>query len=152
MNEFCERHNIFHSDATCAEIDDIVTDPIGWYNRKKASRRQYSDFSYLITFTRNPNSRYSLHDWKKRIAKEVSRKTFSQQHLTIEHPDTNIHVHAVVKANKAISNTLFKVFSRDYGWVDVRRIRTDNGVLDYIAKELPEGQNPQNLQDFISSI
>jgi len=148
MNDFCVNHNIFHPHCSCDELDEIVRDPFAWFARQKKSRHHYEGYKYLLTFTRNPNSRYSIQEWLKRIKKEIIRRSFSEQHCSLEHPDTNIHIHAVVNSNKPIAKSLFKVFSRDYGYVDVRRINIDNGVLDYIQKELPNSQTPMDISEF----
>lgn len=130
------------------ETSEIVANPMAWLERKKKERRRFNGTKYLITFTRNPNSRFSLEEWLKRIKKEVLRKCFSEQYCSLEHPESNIHIHAIVSSNKPISKSLFYVFNDRYGFVDVRRINVDNGVLDYIEKELPGSKNAMDISEF----
>lgn len=103
---------------------------------------KYDGYSYLVTFTKNPNSRYDSEKWLHRVIKELKRKPFKNVQCTIEHITTNIHCHAVIDVNKAIAKSLFSVFIRDYGFVDVRRVNHDNGVAEYISKDLPPDEKP----------
>lgn len=126
------------------EISFLISDPMAWLKLKLRERKKYDGIRYLLTFTRNPNSNKTLPQWYARVYKELQRQTFSNVTLAIEHPTTNIHIHAVVDANKPISKTLFKVFARDYGYTDTRRVNIDNGLIDYISKE----SDPKNLNEF----
>lgn len=126
----------------------IVSDPLEWLEQNKRSRSKFGlGYYYLLTFTRNPNSKYQKSEWFKRILKELGRQSFSQVKANLEHIDTNIHCHSIVSSNKPISKTLFKVFQRDYGFVDLRRIVVDNGVDAYIVKD-DTIKNPYSLEEF----
>lgn len=116
----------------------IVLAPFEWLEMNKHSRKKYEGYKYLVTFTRNENGRYTKKEWLDRVCKELRRKAFSLAVGELEHIDTNIHCHAVIETGKAVHKSLFKVFIRDYGFVDLRRINIDNGVQTYIEKELPQ--------------
>lgn len=125
-------------------LKEIINDPFLWYESMRKTRKQFDGTRYILTFTRNPNSRKNLKQWYERILKELKRKTYKCNALAIEHPDSNIHCHAIIDSSKPISHTLFEVFKRDYGNIDLKRINIDNGVTDYIAKET----DPITLEQF----
>lgn len=116
----------------------LVSSPMEWCElANKAMRSKYQgEYWYLITFTRNPNSKYDKKKWLSRIVdKELSRSCILQSESVLEHLDTNVHCHSYCQLSKPIAKSLFSVFSRDYGYVDVRRIKVNNGVEDYITKD-----------------
>lgn len=129
--------------------DCLVLNPMEWLDLNLKSKQKYSNYSYLVTFTRNPNSRYDREQWLYRVDKEMNRKSFSEVNAVLEHIEENIHAHVIVQSNKPFTKNLFKVFNRDYGYVDVRRINTDNGVRSYIEKDMPNGQEAQEKEDFL---
>lgn len=114
---------------------------------KASARKKVNGMLYLMTFTRNPNSRYSKESWLERVKKELSKNFIEEFAAALEHKDTNIHCHACVKTTKLITKREFKVFIRDYGFVDLRRVNDDNGVVPYISKDLPEGEVPAYTVD-----
>lgn len=123
----------------------IRVDPITWGKTNldaiKKSRCRYDGLAYLITFTCNPNSRYTKGQWLERVVKELRRTPLSNVKATLEHVDSNIHCHALVTSTKALYKKLFKVFNDRYGYVDLRRISVDNGTQEYIEKDLPSQQH-----------
>lgn len=136
MNGFCQIHSCHHPDTTCEEIDRIVLNPTLWLELKKKARKRFNSLSYLVTFTRNPNSRYNKKEWLRRVVQELRKAYITDVACSLEHIETNIHCHAVVSTNKAVAKSAYKVFNRDYGYVDLRRINVDNGVVNYIEKDL----------------
>lgn len=135
------------------EIQWLIEDPMGWLQfhqtqQKKKQSRFEGTQSYLVTFSYNPNSRYDKIKWLKRIEKEIHKRFITNCVYAIEHIDTNIHCHVAMDTNKPISIREFKVFARDYGYVDIRRIKTDNGVADYFVKEFPQGESVKRLSDW----
>lgn len=111
------------------------------------SKKKSSSLLYLVTFTRNPNSRYSYEDWIFRIKKECMKNFVVSVKVVKENADSNVHVHAVMLTNKRITKREFKVFNRDYGYVDVRRIKSDNGVMGYIEKDLEAGETSLEINE-----
>lgn len=142
----------FESRLLCRPcFEDRMIQLVDPKTHKKLHRGKFGDsFRYLVTFTRNPNSRFSLEQWLVRIRKECMKSFIIKAACALEHPESNIHVHVCMETSKAISNksqtSPFKVFSRDYGFVDVRRIVVDNGVEDYISKEYGSSVSPQHLE------
>jgi len=122
------------------EIEQIIADPQGWLHRElRKSRKKYDDeYWYLVTFTRNPNSRYSIPEMLNRVAKELERSSIVEHFCMPEHMDSNIHVHAAIRfTTPHQKERTFKVYMRDYGYVDMRRINVNNGVADYLLKDCP---------------
>lgn len=104
--------------------------------RMTPSRNAVSGYVYLVTFTRNPNSRFTKTQWRLRVRLELHKGYLSSGICVEEHPDTNIHVHARIQTNRAISkNQHFRTFERDYGSIDLKRVKVDNGVANYFTKE-----------------
>lgn len=132
---------------TRSELDEITADPIGWFERQKKLLKNHKDkdvIRYFLTFTRNPNSRYDKDKWLARVKKELSKAVIVEVYgACLEHEDTNVHCHAFVAMSKRISKAdIFKVFIRDYGFVDCRFVKDDHGVQEYMSKMMPEGVEP----------
>lgn len=127
--------------------DCIVAQPEVWHLLCNRARQNYNNFSYLVTFTRNPNSRYTQPEWFQKVMKELSKKFTLHAKAELEHITTNIHCHAVIECTKAISKTQYSVFNRDYGYVDLRRVKVDNGIDNYICKDLPAGMELLNVTE-----
>lgn len=134
-------------DASREEIMEIVLDPMKWLKKKRA--KKYEGYVYLVTFTRNPNSRYDFTQWLYRVKKELTRSVIISCKAAIENPMENIHCHAVIECTKPVAKTLFKVFNRDYGYVDLRRITCENGVTEYIEKDMPAGEHAKSPDDLV---
>lgn len=129
-------------------LDQIIIDPMKWLRSQKLTK--YKDTTYLLTFTRNPNSRYDPTQWLRRIDKELGKSFITESLSTLEHIDTNIHCHTVIQTTHPITKTRFAVFNRDYGYVDLKRINTDNGVQAYIEKELPNADKALPKKEFLN--
>jgi len=128
-------------------LNCIRTSPVDWGQMNLSAIRMSSSSSqptYLLTFTRNPNSRYSLDSWLDRVVTELCRKPFTDVRCSLEHVSTNIHCHALITYNSKgrLGKDKFTVFARDYGFVDLRRVNSDNGVIEYISKDLPPDIEP----------
>lgn len=89
---------------------------------------------YLVTFTRNPNSKYTVEQWRQAVLKQLKRHVFIKGDYAFEHEDTNIHCHAYV-TSKGIHKTNFESFAHNYGHVDIKTVKQDNGIHAYIGKE-----------------
>ncbi len=133
------------------EVQEIIADPMGWLARQNLGKRgKYEGNWYLLTFTYSENGRYDKVAWLRRVNKEIHRYFICDTSLfSLEHMDTNIHCHAVVECTKPIAKVLFKVFCRDYGWVDLRRIEVDNNPLGYIEKEMPTAEDAKTKTEFL---
>lgn len=107
---------------------------------KKAS------FTYFITFTKKPD--VSNDYWFSRLCKQLERKFVKSFEVSIEHPDTNIHAHALIHSTEFIRKRHFESFP---GHVDLKKILRDNGVRDYISKENKIFTDIINLKRFYDS-
>lgn len=99
---------------------------------------------YLITYTLDPKKQLSNQEFKAACVKEFSKKLYKRVEYTYEHEDTNIHCHAMVETNHTITydhtkaNYTFKVFKAKVGNINVKPVKVDNGIKEYITKENPE--------------
>lgn len=139
--------------ADQADVKFCAKNPAGWlaYHQRK-DRKKFIGQTYLITFTRNPSSRFSPDEWLTRVKRELKKTFIITVKAVLEHPDTNMHVHAIVTTNRLIARVVpgkkhqhFYAFVRDYGHVDIQRINVDNGVENYIAKEAKPYSDPEEL-------
>lgn len=140
---------IFHDEPKMYFTPDTYYHLYCWETRHDIIEDSRSNparnYKYLITFTRNPNARYSLHAWFARIRFECQKAFVVECQCAVEHRETNIHVHSLIISNKKITKREYKVFIRDFGFVDVRILKTDNGVKAYIEKEYGEAVQPSEL-------
>lgn len=155
----CDCDHCEHLRYTCSEkqlqdIQNIIADPMEWYKRSIKARKRFDGTKYLLTFTRNPNSKYTFDDWIHRIQLELSKNFIVDHSCCLENLDTNVHVHSIIEVNKPIAKNQFKVFQRDYGYVDLRRVNVDNGVEQYITKNYPKNTpiKKQDLNKYLSYI
>lgn len=88
---------------------------------------------YLLTFT--SNEKLPKESFKHAVIKQLEREIFSKVKYVFEHEDTNIHCHAYVTATHTLNKDNFKSHIRKYGNMDLRHIKTDNGIDEYISKE-----------------
>lgn len=88
---------------------------------------------YFITFT--SNNKVSVEAFKYGIVKQLEREIFSKVKYSFEHEDTNIHCHAYVTATHTINKDNFKSTIRKYGNMDIKHIKVDNGIEEYMSKE-----------------
>lgn len=99
---------------------------------------QSSDNShkYFVTFTYNPQT--NREDFIPAVIQQLKRPGIHKSaHYVVEHPDTNIHIHALIESQPGVAITpeRYKSHIRKHGLVDVRRIKNDNGIADYMSKE-----------------
>lgn len=100
------------------------------------------DCVYFITFTYNPSCKYSKEEFKKAVEKQLKRGIFSSYKHVFEHEDSNIHAHALVHSKHRLNKDNFKSHARKYGYVDIKSVKEDNGIEEYLTKENPlEGCN-----------
>lgn len=88
---------------------------------------------YLLTFT--SNEKLPKESFKHAVVKQLEREIFSKVKYVFEHEDTNIHCHAYVTATHTINKDNFKSHIRKFGNMDIKHVKTDNGIEEYISKE-----------------
>lgn len=139
--KFCgdETHSVLNCCAECLpqpadkeELDFLVENPQEWYRQRMAN--QPPRHTYLVTFTKAAD--VDIDKWKQRLKFEMSRKFVTSFSLVIEHEDGNIHAHAKIKSTKYIKKSReYRSYIKAYGFVDVKNVKFDNGVDEYLAKE-----------------
>lgn len=118
------------------------------------------NYRYLITFTLDRKllkaSTLDQRQFDSIIRRQLERKIFITARYSIEHIDRNMHAHALVEATHNVTKTNFAPYLRDYGSIDIRLVKVDNGIDDYIGKEnivfqkiFPEG-NPELPPQWLS--
>ena len=112
--------------------------------RSKSSSTSKSSRKYLLTFTKKPEVPTQI--WANRIISQLDRSNIHNFISgALEHITTNIHCHAYVESPR-ISKDDYRAFSRNYGFVDVRQIKVDNGIEDYTQKELGTSDKQRLIQ------
>jgi len=106
--------------------------PICWANCPQT--KGDNERKYLVTFTRNPNTKYTLAQWRAAVHKQIKRDIFLKGHYAFEHEDTNIHCH-VLALSTGMAKSNFAPFIRKFGNIDLRSVGKDNGIMEYIGKE-----------------
>lgn len=116
------------------EIDEIVRNPFEWLKRKQEELNLQGKKKYFITFTKRDE--INSEKFKKRIAFELQRKHVVSFKVCFEHEDQNLHAHALVESNKYLrKNDTFKTYMRNYGFVDLQKVRNEAAVDLYLQKE-----------------
>lgn len=99
-----------------------------------------SSSKYLITFTKDDKKIQDNQKWLDRVKKELSRKVITK-YITgsLEHEGDNIHFHAYVECkpqtmipNRTAKKYTFHSFEKLCGHVDVKHVKTDNGISEYM--------------------
>lgn len=111
----------------------IITNYLMYNSHKKSVTGQKN--KYFITFTHNNNT--PKDDFKKAVEKQLERKIFTHVEYAFEHEETNIHCHAIVESKFTLNSLNFKSHSTKHGYVQIKIIKHDNGLQDYINKENP---------------
>lgn len=95
--------------------------------------KQNAKHEYFLTFTTKQD--VDKKKWLKRLKFELSRKYVVDFKLCFEHKDTNVHAHVKVKSTKHLKKQMFKTYETAFGWIDIRLIKHDNGIDEYMEKE-----------------
>jgi hypothetical protein len=106
---------------------------------------------YLLTFTREPDT--PLDSWFQKLLSALSTKLFLTLHASIEHIETNIHCHALVTTKYAnLSRDKFKSWCKGAKnparLLDIRKVKFDNGCIEYINKETKEFDNLKEFENY----
>lgn len=122
---------------TQKELDQIAMDPIGYWKRKKRANSHPDGYRYFITFSPDPKKleKHGLEAWKACLRKQLDKTCITSFKAAYEHKETNIHLHAIVNANRQLVKRNFKVHMTKFGFVDLKSVRYDNGMEEYITKE-----------------
>lgn len=115
------------------DIDRIISDPFRWLSEEKSKHNLIERHRFLLTFTRNEAIDVGV--WKNRVRAQLQRKAIKSVKYVLEHKDTNIHCHALVETDKVLRKREFRAFEKTYGYVDVKNVKKDNGLMDYFTKE-----------------
>jgi len=98
--------------------------------------------TYFVTFTTDPRKRYArdLPAFQAEVEGQLRRRNIASAYYCIEHIDTNMHAHCLIKATgRGLSDPAkdWKFMHNKVGMVRVDLVRKDNGIADYMAKENP---------------
>lgn len=109
--------------------------PLSEEERYKSRKETSGKIAYLITFTIDPKKNVSKEEFEKRVKYEMLRKNIIDYSYIYETGENeNLHAHAkVLSAIYIKPSQYFKTYIKKIGRVDVKRITTDNGVLEYFA-------------------
>jgi len=102
------------------------------YMQKLKNRPKYF---YFVTLTRNP--KIEIADWLLSAEKVLrSERVKEIALLSMEHADTNVHIHAKVGSNNTLDRTCFKTYCNSH-ILDISKkpIKKDNGIERYMSKE-----------------
>ncbi len=116
------------------ELIEFMTGPkndLYWKAILKKPRQK--SLVYFLTFT--SNEKLPKESFKHAVVKQLEREIFSKVKYVFEHEDTNIHCHAYVTATHTINKDNFKSHIRKFGNMDIKHVKTDNGIEEYISKE-----------------
>lgn len=127
-----------------AEYDHYVTKPLKTAVENRPNK-------YLLTFTKETET--PLDVWFQRLVLALRTKLFLTLHASIEHIETNIHCHALVTTKYAnLSRDKFKAWCKGAKnpsrLLDIRKIKNDNGCIEYIQKETKEFDNLKDFEDY----
>lgn len=126
-----------HPDFSLADFEHNLT-IMSVFNQANAHKKSVSGSShkYLITFTHAPTLS-TKEQFKASVIKQLARAIFSFTEHVFEHEDTNIHCHAICESRFTLNATNFKSHATKHGFVQVKTVKQDNGLSDYINKENP---------------
>lgn len=99
---------------------------------------------YLVTFTKSPQLSFS--DWLHSLQKQLKKKFILSYKAGVEHLDTNPHCHVLMESKERITKRKFSKFPC---FIDLRRVKVDNGVEDYIGKESPVLHSFLEIKNYI---
>lgn len=101
---------------------------------------------YHLTFTHNASS-CDKPTWFKRLSKIVTSTMWLTWAGAIEHIDSNIHCHMYVTVKYPnLSDSKFKSWNTlKTGKIHYQKVKTDNGITEYISKENKSFDNPQDF-------
>lgn len=91
-------------------------------------------YRYLITFTLDP-AKTAPPSFEGIIQSQLDRKPMATAIYAIEHVETNMHAHAYVTSTRGYTPQDFDSYRKRYGFVDVKLVKSDNGVAAYLGKE-----------------
>lgn len=114
----------------------VAQQRISYYVANHAHGLSNSQKKYLVTFTFDPKKDNTKEQFKAGVLKQLSR-AWDHVQYAFEHEDSNIHCHSVITTTHRITAKNFDSHQRKYGHVDVRLVKIDNGLAEYISKESP---------------
>lgn len=109
-----------------------------WHYLQALWRPTPTEYRYFITFTLDPTKGTPSQDtFEQTVRKQLGRSVMSSAMYSIEHPQTNMHAHALVQVNHNLTASNFESYSKRYGHVRIDRVARDNGIQAYMEKENP---------------
>lgn len=134
--------------AILTEITEDYAGSREAYERAQKVQSNKHKCIYLLTFTRNPKI-ISKCEWVDKVIVALRYKWVKALNACLEHPDSNIHVHARIETDRYIKKQSdLRTFLKKCGNVDVRLVKTDNGIPDYFTGEIFTAENIGDLKDY----
>ena len=111
-----------------------------WVNthRRPVERLDPRLHTYFVTFTIDPSKgQISRDDFEALIQRQLSRSCLDDAYYVIEHVDSNMHAHCLVKSRNPLSPPAKQWYHmvRHVGYVRQDVVRRDNGIQAYMTKE-----------------
>lgn len=100
----------------------------------RVSSKGVKTHQYLLTFTARPEVTYT--DFENSMKRQLTRKFFTLKDHVVEHLDSNFHCHVHLETKYPINvKDRFASYIKKIGYVDSRRVYTDNGISGYFSKD-----------------
>lgn len=141
------RHEV--STLRAARLDYLLD----WLPYIKARRMQNNKkvYSYLLTFTLDPNKGASiqqLEDWVQTLPVRPALKVIYFEYVK-EHILSNAHIHVYVQTHRFLRKDYFKTAERKFGKYDFKQVTkgTEDKTRDYLYKT-EEDKSPVYFYSF----
>lgn len=142
---------IFCTDPNCEHIHwgDYGTDKYKEFIQSQIVQIIDKKKYWLLTFTKSPDSKPL--DWFDSVISSLHSKQIDVLYLSMEHLDTNVHVHAFVSSLNNLSRDKFKSFTKQH-ILDIKKVKKDNGINKYLEKENKAFNNIDDFEIFYRNL
>lgn len=130
------------------QLDQFRLDPAGFCKQYLKDRKSKGKMDYFVTFTTRPDlTDDEITEWKQYLKTIVQWESVLSYRLCFEHQTSNIHAHCRLITSRPLNTNKFKKdktrnpkycftkHEKNFGNVDIKPIRVDNGIEKYMAKE-----------------
>lgn len=137
--DFADKYRLYVTDNGPVEECEYLQKELEFskYSWKVATQPPLKKYKYFITFTAKQGvSREKLVEVQELIAKRQEKLSIIFQEYTIEHEDSNVHVHMYLETKKPCPKNRFKHYERN-GLIDYKTVkdRDEGDIRSYIRKE-----------------
>lgn len=106
-------------------------------SRQAYLKKRHTVYKYMVTFTTRPDAKEgSLEFLETQAFRECLGIILFE--YCVEHPDTNLHYHALIHTTKPLLKSSFKWWIQNRGTVKIDKVTpgTEGNTLSYLHKEL----------------